>query len=101
MNKQKPIFFYRKLLTFLNTKEALFLSRMIDIYNNSDDEWFMVTAFEIYHDTGLSKAQQLTIKKCLYKLEILKTERRGIPPKNWYTINTGKLKTYFPEAFNE
>lgn len=98
MNMKEIVIFYKGLLPILNAKETLFMSVMINEFLNAGRGWFMITAFKIYHDTGLSKAQQLTIKKCLYELGFLKTERRGIPPKNWYTINTDKLKQYIPEV---
>jgi hypothetical protein len=98
MNKQKHIIFFIGLLPFLNSKEALFMSFMINQFLFANKDWFLVTADQISLNTGLSKTQQLAIKKRLYDLEILETERRGSPPKNWYTINADKLKQYIPEV---
>lgn len=99
MNKQKHIIFFIGLLPILNAKEALFMSFMISEFLYANKDWFLVTADQMSLNTGLSKTQQLAIKKRLYDLEILETERRGIPPKNWYRINADKLKQYIPEVF--
>lgn len=99
MNKHKHIIFFTGLLPTLNAKETLFMSFMIDEFLHANKDWFLVTADQISLNTGLSRTQQLAIKKRLYDLKILKTERRGIPPKNWYTINTDTLKQYIPEVF--
>lgn len=99
MNKEKNIIFYVALLPILNAKETLFMSVMINYYLNNGRKWFIVTADQISKNTGLSRTQQLVIKKRLYNLEILETVRRGTPPKNWYAINTGKLKQYIPEVY--
>lgn len=98
MNKQKHMIFFIGLLPFLNAKEALFMSFMINEFLYANKDWFLVTADQMSLNTGLSKTQQAAIKKRLYELKILETERRGIPPKNWYTINTNKLKQYIPEV---
>jgi hypothetical protein len=74
------------------------MSFMINQFLFANKDWFLVTADQISLNTGLSKTQQLAIKKRLYDLEILETERRGSPPKNWYTINADKLKQYIPEV---
>jgi len=99
MNKQKHIIFYKALLPILNAKETVFMSVMINEFLFANKDWFLVTADQMSLNTGLSKTQQLAIKKRLYDLEILETQRRGIPPKNWYTINTDILKQYIPEVF--
>jgi hypothetical protein len=98
MYKQKHIIFFTDLLPTLNAKEALFMSYMIYEFLHANKEWFLVTADQIFLNTGLSNAQQSAIKKRLYDLEILATERRGSPPKNWYNIDPDKLKQYTLEA---
>jgi hypothetical protein len=99
MNKQTYIIlFFTSLLTFLNAKEALFMSFMLNEFIDDNREWFLVTADQIHANTGLSRAQQSAIKKRLYDLEILETERRGSPPKNWYNINWCKLSQYVPDV---
>lgn len=98
MNKQKHIIFFIGLLPFLNAKEALFMSFMINEFLFANKDWFLVTADQMFQNTGLSRTQQLPIKKRLYDLEMLETERRGSPPKNWYIINSDKLKRYIPEV---
>ena len=99
MDQQKEIIFYKGLLPILNAKETLFMSVMINYYLKLEVEvWFKITADEMYFNTGLSRAQQVKIKKSLYELRLLETERRGIPPQNWYWINTDTLKQYIPEV---
>jgi hypothetical protein len=99
MNKQRYIIlFFTSLLTFLKAKEALFMSFMLNQSIDDNREWFLITADQIYANTGLSRAQQSAIKKRLYDLEILETERRGSPPKNWYNINWCKLSQYVPDV---
>ena len=95
MNKQRHIIFYQFLLPTLNAKEALFMSFMINQFLHAERQWFLVTPDHIFRNTGLSKTQQLAIKKRLYDLELLYTERRGSPPKNWYTINLNIIPMVF------
>jgi len=94
MDKQKHIIFFTWLLPTLNAKEALFMSFMINQFLCANRDWFLVTVDQIFKNTGLSQPQQVAIKKRLYELEILETERRGSPPKNWYTINLYKLSEF-------
>ena len=91
MNSNETTSFYRPLLSFLSSKEALFLSYFLNLHRLDNDDWFLVTALEIQKATGLSKDQQLRIKKKLYELEVLKTKRRGIPAKNYYKIYGKKI----------
>jgi hypothetical protein len=98
MNKKKEIVFFTGLLPTLNAKEALFMSFMINEFLHANQEWLLFTADQVSLNTGLSRTQQLAIKKRLYDLEILQTERRGLPPKNWYRININKVKQYIPEV---
>lgn len=107
MNKEEFFPFYTWLLPTLNAKEALFMSLFLNKYyelnksllmnkwsscKNADEMfWFTITADEIHLQTGLSRTQQVAIKKRLYELGYLETERRGTPPKNWYKINASKV----------
>lgn len=98
MNKEEFFPFYTSLLDVdINAKTALFMSFMICKFLRANKDWFLVTADEVCLNTGLTKAQQVPIKKQLFWLEILETERRGRPPRNWYKINMGKIHSYFPD----
>ena len=88
----KPIVFHRPFLRIMNTNCALFLSQCLHWQRHTKyDGWFTHTIEQFEFETGLSRKEQLSIKKTLSSKNILKIERRGNPSKNWYTINLEEL----------
>ena len=88
----KPIVFHRPFLRIMNTNSALFLSQCLHWQRHTKyDNWFTHTVEQFEFETGLSRKEQLSIKKTLSSKNILKIERRGNPSKNWYTINLQEL----------
>ena len=57
---------------------------------NEDGSFFLTLDMQV-EQTGMSKYQLRKCKEKLIKEEILKTEMRGLPPKEFYKIDLGKL----------
>ena len=94
----KPIVFHRPFLRIMNTNCALFLSQCLHWQRHTKyDGWFTHTIEQFQFETGLSRKEQLSIKKTLSSKNILKIERRGNPSKNWYTINLEELYVQLSE----
>ena len=94
----KPIVFHRPFLRIMNTNCALFLSQCLHWQRHTKyDGWFTHTIEQFEFETGLSRKEQLSIKKTLSSKNILKIERRGNPSKNWYTINLEELYVQLSE----
>lgn len=88
----KQIVFHRPFLRIMNTNCALFLSQCLHWQKHTKyDGWFAHTIEEFKFETGLSKKEQLSVKKTLQSKNILTIQRRGNPSKNWYTINLQEI----------
>lgn len=53
-----------------------------------EDGYFFITQDKIRESTKLNFSKQTNIIKLLTKEKIIKVQRKGIPAKNWYKINT-------------
>ena len=73
------------LLADLISKEEYFIA------NGMTDGWFFNTEANIERDTTLTSYQQRKVLKTLKKYEIIETNRKGIPAKQYFKINEANL----------
>ena len=84
----------KKLIKVLGLEKALFISNLIDKYKYfqkremlTEDGAFYNTHEDQIYEIGLTEYQIRKCKKELIKMGILKTEKRGVPAKEFYFIN--------------
>jgi len=84
----------KKLIKVLGLEKALFISNLIDKYKYfydremlTEDGGFYNTHEDQIYEIGLTEYQIRKCKKELIKMGILKTEKRGVPAKEFYFIN--------------
>ena len=90
----RPIAFNRDFVKLgIGVNGALFLSQAIYWSKRTKDEdgWFYKTIEDWEDETGLTKHEQLSVKANLVKNNYLKVEKRGIPAKNYFLINTYQI----------
>ena len=90
----------KKLIRVLGLEKALFISNLIDKYKYfydremlTEDGGFYNTHEDQIYETGLTEYQIRKCKKELIEMGILKTEKRGVPAKEFYFINFQLLIT--------
>lgn len=88
----------KEFLKKLGINEAIWLSDMISKYRYFKKKkmidkqgYFYNTQQNIETDTGLNKYHQKIIIKKLKEMKIIKVKKIGLPAKNYYKINIGKL----------
>lgn len=78
-----------------SVKAAILLSQFLYWSRNQTSidrgGWFYKTSDELYDETGLTDKEQSGARSLLADLDILETQRRGVPAKNWYRINPKKV----------
>jgi len=84
----------KKLIKVLGLEKALFISNLIDKYKYfqkremlTEDGAFYNTHGDQIYEIGLTEYQIRKCKKELIEMGILKTEKRGVPAKEFYFIN--------------
>jgi len=84
----------KKLIRVLGLEKALFISNLIDKYKYfhdrgrlTEDGGFYNTHEDQIYEIGLTEYQIRKCKKELIEMGILKTEKRGVPAKEFYFIN--------------
>lgn len=89
---------YNKLTGKNNVKIALFISYLLTLenYTADEDKWFSKTAEEIANETGLSRKEQVSVRKKLCKLNIINEKISGLPGKLHFKLNHKSLQ----EALN-
>jgi hypothetical protein len=90
----RPIAFNRDFVRLgIGVKGALFLSQAMYWSKRTKDEdgWFYKTVEEWQEETGLTKEEQLTVKKNLKEKGFLSIEVRGIPPTNYFRVEKAEL----------
>lgn len=98
---------YPKFLGFyIGVNEAIILSAFCDkdslceyTYENYDG-WFYSLREDIYIETGLSEKQQRLAISHLVALDIIQTEKRDVPSKNYYYINVNVLEKILVDALS-
>ena len=97
---------YPKFLgSHIGSNEALLLSVFCDVdswcnFNIEDyDGWFYILQNDILWETGLSEKQQRAALSHLYELNIIYIEKRDVPAKNYYFINTDELENVLNDAY--
>lgn len=91
----RPIAFHRSFVTLTGSvTAALMLSQaMYWAKRTSDPEgWFYKTQDDWQEETGLSRFEQESARKCLMALGVWHEERRGIPAKLYYRIDLAALE---------
>lgn len=89
----------------IGPNEALLLSVFCDVdswcnFNVEDyDGWFYILQNDILWETGLSEKQQRAALSHLYELNIIYIEKRDVPAKNYYFINTNELENVLNDAY--
>lgn len=87
----RPIAYHRAFRRISGaTVAALFLSQAWywKDRTSSEDGWFYKTAVEWEEETGLSQKEQATARKKLKAKGFISEERRGVPAKLYYRVNT-------------
>lgn len=89
----------------IGSNEALLLSVFCDVdswcnFNVENyDGWFYILQNDILWETGLSEKQQRAALSHLYELNIIYIEKRDVPAKNYYFINTNELENVLNDAY--
>ncbi len=92
----RPIAFNREFVDLkIGITGALFLSQAL-YWDKSKaardrDGWFYKTVKEWTEETGLTKEEQLSLKKKLQKKGYLEIKLEGVPARNYYRINKAKV----------
>ena len=90
----RPIAFNRDLVRIgIGVTGALFLSQALYWTKRTReiDGWFYKTISDWEEETGLSEREQRTIKKTLQDKNLIIIEKRGLPARNYFKVNTEKL----------
>lgn len=83
---------------------AIFFSMLFEHRNHlseigklGEDDFFYILQDEIFDKTGISHDKQRKFLSILGDLKIIETERRGLPAKNFYRVNTTKMIEHVDE----
>lgn len=71
----------------LMLSQAVYWSRRTDAQDGS----FWKTQEEWEEETGMTRHEQMNALKTLRKLDFIFVEKRGLPAKNYYIVNTNKI----------
>lgn len=85
----------KKMLLNIGLEPTLLLQHLIDLYENyferKDYDDFFQKQIDIEVSTGLSKYQQRKALAILIEYNFVSVVKKGIPAKNYYTINTKQI----------
>jgi len=83
-----------------NGNAAIYLSQLLwwGQRKANDDGWFFRTRDQMQERCGLGKQAQRTAEKILVDLDLIETDRRGMPAKKHYRIDYSKLISLFNGA---
>lgn len=72
---------------------ALLLSQFLMLSKAcaNEDGWFNARGMDLQESTGLTRMQQLTVRKKLVELRVLQEYRKGIPPLLYFHIDLERL----------
>lgn len=97
----RPIAFNRDFVQLgVGITGALFLSQAIywAKRTKNEDGAFYKTIEEWEEETGLTKKEQLTVKKRLSEIGVLTIVKRGIPAKNYFYVNFSRIAELLAET---
>ncbi len=89
----RPIAFNREFVAIgCGIKGALMLSQAVYwAKRTSEDGWFYKTQKEWQEETGMTPDEQKSANRRLKKLGFIVIKKRGLPAKNYYKVNIGKI----------
>ena len=96
-----PIAYYPIFARVLGGVEAgLFVSLFFSWYDkrHNPEEWIHITQDEILEETGLTRRNQETARRCLRSLGVLEEQRAAIPARLTYRLNLDVLAALVNEA---
>lgn len=91
----------------IGSNEALILSAFCDIDSwcelnvENYDGWFYALQSDIHWETGLSEKQQRLAIQNLVDMKLLRVDRRGLPAKNYFLIDSDELENRLDIAYTE
>lgn len=91
----------------IGANEALILSAFCDIDSwcelnvENYDGWFYALQSDIHWETGLSEKQQRLAIQHLVDIDLLHVDRRGLPAKNYFLIDSDELENRLDIAYTE
>ena len=91
----------------IGANEALVLSAFCDIDSWCElnvekyDGWFYALQSDIHWETGLSEKQQRLAIQHLVDIGLLHVDRRGLPAKNYFLIDSDELENRLDIAYTE
>ena len=77
---------------FGGADEAILLQHFIDWTRFSKDDWVFRTWREIEDATGITRKRQYEAAKRLCEHNVLEIDLRGIPARNYYRVNAGRVE---------
>ena len=89
-----PVAYFPKYAQILGgVTAALFISQLHywRLRSRDPDGWIYRTMEQLTEETGLTKSEQRTARKILTEAELLTEEKRGMPAKNFYRVDWGRL----------
>jgi len=84
----------KMLIKNIGPMSALFLGELVNQRRRFKQDEFFFSQIEMEEEIGLSPKQQRLIIKKISELNIINVISKGIPRKNWYTINNASLFEY-------
>ena len=87
----KPIYHYPEIARAVGGQAGLFLSSL-SLCEPDEDGWVSKSTKEIKNDTGLTKWQQMTVRKKLKKLGVLEEKPGGGSVKLQFRVRLGRLQ---------
>ena len=87
----KPIYYYPEIARAVGTEAGLFLSSL-STGKPDKDGWISKSAREIRNETGLTKWQQMTVRKKLKKLGVIEEKPGGGAVKLQFRIRLDRLQ---------
>lgn len=84
----------KKIARKIGTLEAILLGELCSIASLFNYAEFYFSQEKISNDTGMSSHQISTCLKTLKSLNFVSVEKKGLPCKNWYTLNEKAILEY-------
>lgn len=81
----------KKMIKKIGLLETLYLSILIDKYKVLKNQKVYIKREKILKDFGISFYSQRKIEKKLIKLDLIRTETKGIPPRKYFSFNKEKI----------
>lgn len=91
INQTGYICYNKKLAKILGLNTAILFAELVNIYDYFNCQEFFLNQSKISDDTTLSKFQIAESSKILVDNGILIITKKGIPCKNWYSLNLEKV----------